>query len=72
VNGSLGNWLMLAGLAIIVLGFLVKTGAFGWFGNLPGDIQIKRDGFRFYFPLASMILISIGLSALLALIRRFF
>jgi hypothetical protein len=72
VNGSAGNWLILAGLAIIVLGFLVKTGALGWFGNLPGDIQIKRDGFRFYFPLASMILISIGLSALLALIRRFF
>jgi len=72
VNGSPGNWLILAGLAIIILGLLIKTGVLGWIGNLPGDIQIRRDGFRFYFPLASMILISIVLSGLLALIRRFF
>jgi hypothetical protein len=72
MNGSLGNWLIVAGLIIIVVGLALKTGVLGWFGNLPGDIQIKRDGFRFYFPLVSMILVSVVLSALLALIRRFF
>jgi len=72
VNGSIGNWLILIGLAIAVVGLLAKAGALGWFGHLPGDIEIKRDGFRFYLPLASMILISIGLSLLLSLIRRFF
>lgn len=72
MNGSIGNWLILIGLAIAVVGLLAKAGALGWFGHLPGDIEIKRDGFRFYLPLASMILISIGLSLLLSLIRRFF
>ena len=72
MNGSIGNWLILIGLAIAVVGLLAKTGALGWFGHLPGDIEIKRDGFRFYLPLASMILVSIGLSLLLSLIRRFF
>ena len=72
MNGSLGSWLIIAGLVLAVLGLLVKTGALGWFGQLPGDIDIKRDGFRFYFPLVSMLLISIGLSLLLAILRRFF
>jgi Ca2+/Na+ antiporter len=71
VHGSVGNWLILIGVAMIIIGLLVKIGALGWFGQLPGDIQIKRDGLRFYFPLASMILISVVLSLLLSLIRRF-
>ncbi len=72
MNGPIGNWLILIGLAILVMGLLVKTGALAWFGQLPGDIEIKREGFRFYFPLASMVLVSIVVSLLLALIRRFF
>ena len=36
----------------------------GWFGKLPGDISIKRDGFSFYFPLTTSILISVVLSLL--------
>ena len=72
MNGAIGNWLILIGLAILVVGLLVKSGALGWFGQLPGDIEIKREGFRFYFPLASMLLVSIVLSLLLSLIRRFF
>ncbi len=72
MNGPVGNWLILAGLAVIVLGLLVRSGALGWFGQLPGDIRIEREGFSFYFPVVSMILISIALSAILALVRRFF
>ena len=72
MNGSIGNWLIVIGLAILVIGLLVKAGALAWFGQLPGDIEIKREGFRFYFPFASMVLISIVLSLILSLIRRFF
>ena len=72
MNGSIGNWLILIGIVVLVTGVLVKTGAFGWFGHLPGDITIRREGFRFYFPLTSMILVSLALSAAFSLIRRFF
>ena len=72
MNGAVGNWLILIGLTVLVIGLLVKTGALGWFGQLPGDIEIKREGFRFYFPLASLVVISVVLSLLLSLIRRFF
>ncbi len=72
MQGSITNWIIGAGIALIIIGLIAKTGALSWFGQLPGDIRIEREGFQFYFPLMSMILISVGLSALGAVIRRFF
>ena len=66
-------------LLVLVGGLLVVAGAIWllgpwmpWLGRLPGDISVERDGFRFYFPLASCILISLllsGVSWLLRLLR---
>ena len=71
MNGSIANVLIALGLVIVIVGLLFKSGLLGWFGQLPGDIRIKRDGFSFFMPLTSMILISVGLSLGLAVIRRF-
>jgi hypothetical protein len=60
------------GAAIVVLGLIVWSGALGWFGRLPGDIRIERESLRLYFPLASMLVVSVLLSLLLYVIRRFF
>ena len=65
-----GNWLVVAGLVLVVLGALLKVGALGWLGNLPGDINIKRDGLRVFVPLTSMLVVSVLLSLLAAVIRR--
>ena len=64
---------MLAGAALAVLGGLVwLAGRVGLpLGHLPGDIRIERDGFSFYFPLASSIIVSIALTLLLNLVMRF-
>ncbi len=43
-----------------------------WFGNLPGDIKIEKDNFKFYFPITSMIIVSIVLTLLLKVLRKFF
>ena len=67
-----GPALVLIGLAIIVIGLLVWWGGFGWFGRLPGDIRIERETVRIYIPLVSMLVISIVLSLLFNLLRRFF
>lgn len=72
MQGGLANGLILIGILLLLAGVLVKTGAFGWFGGLPGDISFQRGGFRFYLPITSMILISVVVSVLLSLIRRFF
>ena len=72
MNGSIGNWLLILGAFFLVAGLIAKSGLFGWFGNLPGDIHIKREGFQFYFPLASMIVISLVLSLLISVGKKFF
>ncbi|HZD24456.1 MAG TPA: DUF2905 domain-containing protein [Acidimicrobiia bacterium] len=70
----LGNILMLAGAAILVIGALVRfvPGLFGWFGNLPGDIRIENENSRVFIPITSMILVSIGLTLLVNLVGSFF
>lgn len=67
-----GKWLVIGGIALVVIGLLVQTGALGWFGRLPGDIRIERPGTRFYFPITSMVIVSVVLSLLLNVLRRLF
>lgn len=68
----MGKWLVIAGIGLVLLGLLVQSGALGWFGRLPGDIRIERPNVSFYFPIVSMLVISVVLSLLLQLLRRFF
>jgi hypothetical protein len=63
--------LMLAGLVLLAAGALAWLGALAWFGRLPGDIRIERPGVRFYLPITSMVIVSLLLSLLAALVRRF-
>jgi hypothetical protein len=67
---GLGLLLVGLGVAAIVVGLLVWAGWLSWFGRLPGDIRVERENVRFYFPVTSMILVSIVLSLLLHLLRR--
>lgn len=71
---DIGRGLVLLGLLLVALGLLLIYAPWllNWFGRLPGDICIERDGFRFYLPLASMLLISLVLSLLLSLLLRWF
>jgi hypothetical protein len=69
--GDLGRVLMIAGGVLLLLGALFSLGGrLPWLGRLPGDIVVERENFRFYFPLATSIVISIILSLLFALFRR--
>ena len=67
---ALGVALAIAGAGLLVLGLLLWSGALGWFGRLPGDIRFEREGVRVYFPIVSMVVVSLVLSALLWLFRR--
>ncbi len=71
-TNSLPKLLIAAGVLLIVLGLLAWAfqGRLGWLGRLPGDIRIERENFRFYFPVTTMILLSLALSAVLWLVRR--
>ncbi|MFO1402654.1 MAG: DUF2905 family protein [Steroidobacteraceae bacterium] len=60
---ALGVLLLLAGLLWPLLARLP-------FGRLPGDFLIDRPGLRFYFPLATSLLLSLVVSLVLWLLRR--
>ena len=64
--------LIIGGACLIVLGLLWQFSSrfFPFLGRLPGDIVIERENFRLYFPIATMILISIALSILISLLAR--
>jgi hypothetical protein len=66
----MGRWLMIVGVLLVLLGLawplITKLGL----GRLPGNIRIERDGFSFYFPITTAIVISIVLSLLLWLFRK--
>ena len=68
---DLGRLLITAGGVLLILGVLFSLGGrIPWLGRLPGDIVVERENFRFYFPLATSILISILLSLIAMLFRR--
>jgi membrane protein implicated in regulation of membrane protease activity len=68
---NLGKWIVVAGIALVVIGLLVQTGVLGWFGRLPGDIRIERPNASFYLPITSMIIVSVVLSVVAQIVRRF-
>ncbi len=67
-----GTVLIWVGVGVVLVGILVTWApwAFSWFGNLPGDIRHRSEHSTVFIPITSMIIVSIGISVLLALIRR--
>ena len=62
---------------LIILGALIAVVGMAWpwlsklpIGRLPGDFAIDRPGFKFFFPLTTMIIVSVVVSLLLYLFRR--
>jgi hypothetical protein len=67
----MSRYLIIGGILILLTGILLHffPGLFNWFGNLPGDIRRERGNTGFYFPVTSLLLISVALSILVNLIR---
>lgn len=67
---DMNRTLIIAGLVIVAVGV-----SWPWlsklpFGRLPGDIVIERENFRFYFPVTTMIIVSVVISAILWFFRK--
>ncbi|GGJ23593.1 DUF2905 domain-containing protein [Deinococcus roseus] len=62
----MGKTLILLGLILVVVGVLwvYFPKALTWFGHLPGDIRFKSGNATVFFPITSMILVSVVLSLL--------
>jgi hypothetical protein len=63
--------------SLIILGVVIALVGVAWpwvsklpLGRLPGDIMIDRPGFRFFFPLTTMVIISVVISLILMIFRK--
>ena len=67
-----GKILVIAGMILVIAGLIIwfLGDKLNWLGHLPGDIRIERENIRFYFPVTTMIVVSVILSLLLWLIRK--
>lgn len=66
----MGRWLIIFGVILIVAGLLWPLLQKIGLGRLPGDIVVERENFRLYFPIATSLIISVILTAILWLINR--
>ncbi|HDQ45988.1 MAG TPA: DUF2905 domain-containing protein [bacterium] len=59
-----------AGLALLVAGLCWPVLSRLPLGRLPGDISISRPGVKIFFPLTTLILVSLLLSLLFRFFRK--
>ena len=70
----LSKILIIIGIILVIAGIIIHFAGnrINWIGHLPGDIRIEKENFRFYFPVTTMILLSILLTLILWIIRKMF
>jgi hypothetical protein len=73
MDQSTGKYIIFIGVGVIVIGVFIYFlhDKLHWIGRLPGDIRIERENFRFYFPIVTMIVISLVLTIVINLIKKF-
>lgn len=71
---AFGKYFILFGIIFVVVGVVLYFfgNHLGWLGKLPGDVRVEKENFRFYFPITTMILISLILTIIINIIRKFF
>ena len=68
---DVGKILFVVGLVIGPVGLLLWSGlGRGWFGQLPGDVNVSRGNFSFHFPIVTCLVISAILTFLMWLFRK--
>jgi hypothetical protein len=69
---EMGKLLVVVGVLIVIVGVLMWTGVGrGWLGRMPGDINYSRENFSFHFPIVTCLLLSIVLTVVMWLLRKF-
>ena len=74
MNSETGKWVIAAGALIMLAGLVIYFfhDKFHWIGRLPGDIRIENENSRFYFPITTMIILSILLTIVVNIIKKIF
>lgn len=68
-----GKYIIGAGIILIAVGLIwyYFGDKLGFIGNLPGDIKVEKENFKFYFPLTTMILLSVIMNLFIRIFKSF-
>ena len=74
MNSDTGKYIIIIGLMIILIGIIIYFfhDKLHWVGRLPGDIRIEKENFRFYFPITTMIIISLVIAIIIQIVKKIF
>ena len=74
MDSNTGKYIMMAGALFILVGVLVYFfhDKLNWIGRLPGDIRVEKENLKFYFPITTMILLSLLVSGVIIIVKKFF
>ena len=64
------KFLIIVGTILVVAGLLWPLLSNLGLGRLPGDIKVERPGLTFYFPITTMIIISIMITIIMRMMGR--
>jgi hypothetical protein len=72
MDSNWGKYIIVFGIFIVFAGIIIYF--FGdklhWIGRLPGDIRVERPNSRFYFPITTMLLLSLLLTLIVNIVKR--
>ena len=74
MNSDTGKDIIIIGAMIILIGIIIYFfhDKLHWVGRLPGDIRIEKENFRFYFPITTMIIISVVIAIIIQIVKKIF
>lgn len=67
-----GKLIISIGLIVLVVGIIIYFfgDKLGWIGNLPGDFKHEGKNTKIYFPVMTMIILSLIINLVLYLFRK--
>lgn len=68
----MGKIIIGIGVLLVVIGLIwtIFPSAFSWMGNMPGDVKYSSGNTRVYFPIVTMIVLSVVATIVLNLFNR--
>ena len=72
MDQNTGKYVIGFGVLVVVIGLAIYFfhDKLHWFGRLPGDIRVERENFRFYFPITTMILVSLLITLIVNILKK--
>lgn len=73
MDQNTGKYIIVFGALALVAGVLIYFfhDKLHWIGRLPGDIRIEKENTRIYFPITTMILLSLLVTVLISILKKF-